>query len=86
MKQMIKNWLRSCGITRSHANVPQYWFPYTFMNGKAFTPQSITIELTFRCNLSCQMCPLDLPRFMHDKSASGFVAERKKAEMTTEEV
>ncbi len=86
MKEMIKRWLRSYGITRSHANIPQYWIPYTFMNGKAFTPQTITIEATLRCNLSCQMCPLDLPRIMHDQSNPEFVAERKKAEMTTEEI
>ena len=66
MKEAAKNWLRSHGITRSHANAMQYWVPYNFMNGKAWTPQSITIETTLRCNLSCQMCPLDIPKMMHD--------------------
>ena len=86
MKEAAKNWLRSHGITRSHANAMQYWVPYNFMNGKAWTPQSITIETTLRCNLSCQMCPLDLPKMMHDHVDLDYVRERKKAEMTTQEI
>jgi len=86
LKKKIKEWLRSYGISRSHANIFQYWVPYTFMDGKAFTPQSITIECTLRCNLSCQMCPLDIPRMMHDRTNPEFVAERKKAEMSTDEI
>ncbi len=86
MKETLKRWLRSYGITRSHAHVLQYWLPYTFMRGRAWTPQSITVELTFRCNLSCQMCPLDLPRIMHDRKEPEFVRERKGAEMSTEEI
>jgi radical SAM protein with 4Fe4S-binding SPASM domain len=86
MKEALKKWLRSHGITRSHANALQYWVPYNFMNGKAWTPQSITIETTLRCNLSCQMCPLDLPRMIHDHTHPEYVQERRKAEMTTAEV
>ena len=86
MKQAIKKRLRKLGIKRAHLNVLQYWVPYTFQDGRAFTPQSITVELTFRCNLSCQMCPLDIPRVMYDRSNHEYVAERKREELTTEEV
>jgi MoaA/NifB/PqqE/SkfB family radical SAM enzyme len=83
---MVKRQLRKWGVKRAHLNVWQYWLPYTFLDGKAFTPQSVTIELTFRCNLSCQMCPLDIPRLIYDKSHPEYLAERKAEEMTTAEV
>jgi MoaA/NifB/PqqE/SkfB family radical SAM enzyme len=86
MIQMVKRRLRKMGIKRAHLNVLQYWVPYTFTDGRAFAPQSITVELTFRCNLSCQMCPLDIPRVMYNRSNHEYVAERKKEEMTTQEV
>ncbi len=86
MKESALTWLRARGITRSHANALQYWVPYNFMNGKAWKPQSISIEVTMRCNLSCQMCPLDLPRIMHDRKDPEHVRERQKEEMTTSEV
>ena len=86
MKEAVKNWLRDRGINRSNANALQYWLPYNFLNGRAFTPQSITIEVTLRCNLSCQMCPLELPRMMHDRVDPKHVRERQKAEMTTKEL
>jgi len=86
LKETVKRHLRELGIKKAHLNVLQYWFPYTFLDGRAFTPQSITVELTFRCNLSCQMCPLDIPRVMYDRSNHEYVAERKHEELTTQEV
>ncbi|HEV8439991.1 MAG TPA: radical SAM protein [Methylomirabilota bacterium] len=85
-KKQAKKRLRQMGIKRAHLNVLQYWVPYTFADGKAFAPNSITVELTFRCNLSCQMCPLDVPRVMYNRSNHEYVAARKKEEMTTAEV
>jgi MoaA/NifB/PqqE/SkfB family radical SAM enzyme len=84
--KQVKQQLRQMGVKRAHLNVLQYWVPYTFTDGKAFAPNSITVELTFRCNLSCQMCPLDVPRVMYNRSNHEYVAERKKEEMTTPEV
>jgi radical SAM protein with 4Fe4S-binding SPASM domain len=86
MKEAVKQWLRSYGVTKHHLNFPQYYVPYLFGGGRAFVPQSLTMELTFRCNLSCQMCPLDLPRLMHDGDHKPFVKERRAAELTSEEV
>ncbi len=86
VREVVKRRLRQLGVKRAHLNVLQYWVPYTFLDGRAFTPQSITVELTFRCNLSCQMCPLDMPRVMFNRSAPEYVAKRKRAELTTAEV
>jgi MoaA/NifB/PqqE/SkfB family radical SAM enzyme len=84
--KQAKKRLRQLGVKRAHLNVLQYWVPYTFTDGKAFAPNSITVELTFRCNLSCQMCPLDIPRVMYNRANHEYVAARKKEEMTTAEV
>jgi MoaA/NifB/PqqE/SkfB family radical SAM enzyme len=86
VKKAVKKQLRQMGVKKAHLNVLQYWVPYTFMDGRAFAPNSITVELTFRCNLSCQMCPLDIPRVMYNRANHEYVAERKKEEMTTAEV
>jgi MoaA/NifB/PqqE/SkfB family radical SAM enzyme len=86
LKDTAKRRLRQLGVKRAHLNVLQYWVPYTFMDGRALPPQSITIELTFRCNLSCQMCPLEIPRVMYNRANHEYVAERKHEEMTTAEV
>ena len=86
VKKVAKKQLRQMGIKRAHLNVLQYWVPYTCGDGKAFAPDAITVELTFRCNLSCQMCPLDIPRVMYNRANHEYVAERKKEEMTTAEV
>ncbi len=86
MKEALKQWLRSYGVTKQHLNFPQYYLPYLFGGGRAFVPQSLTLELTFRCNLSCVMCPLDLPRIMHDGERKDFVKERRGVELTSAEV
>jgi radical SAM protein with 4Fe4S-binding SPASM domain len=82
----MKGWLRDHGLTKSNLKSYKYYVPYLVGGGKAWTPQSVTFELTLRCNLSCQMCPLDLPRMMHDKTHPDFVKERQRAELGTEEV
>src|SRR5262245_1910871 len=86
VKKEAKKRLRQMGVKRAHLNVLQYWVPYTFSDGKAFGANSIPVELTFRCNLSCQMCPLDIPRVMYNRSNHEYVAARKKEELTTAEV
>jgi len=32
------------------------WIPYHFGNGKAFSPLSVTLLVSYRCNLRCKMC------------------------------
>ena len=86
VKESMKQWLRSYGVTKRHLNFPQYYVPFLFGGGRAFVPQSLTLELTFRCNLSCQMCPLDLPRMMHDGEHKEFIKERKGVELTSPEI
>jgi len=35
-----------------------YNLPYKYLGGKAFHCRNIILELTYRCNLSCQMCSI----------------------------
>lgn len=61
-----------------------YWFPYVFKDGLANIPMSITFEVTYRCNLSCLMCPqaIDL-----QNPESVLQAQMKEdSELKTEEI
>jgi len=46
MKEALKQWLRSYGVTKQHLNFPQYYVPYLVGRGRALVPQSLTLELT----------------------------------------
>ncbi|MFH1776267.1 MAG: radical SAM protein [Candidatus Omnitrophota bacterium] len=59
MKKIIKKAARKFGLTREIADIPYYWVPYRFLLGFAFPPQRVDMELTYLCNLRCQMCPLE---------------------------
>jgi radical SAM protein with 4Fe4S-binding SPASM domain len=66
--------------------VPHYWIPYCFSKGKAFAPVGVDIELTFRCNLKCQICPQEL--YKQEKTNSGQLASlpEKSREITLSEI
>lgn len=48
----LKIWLKKKVSLSPLGNIDYY-----FMNGKSFLPNSITLFLTYRCNLKCYMCP-----------------------------
>ncbi len=56
----LKNFLRNRGINRNLLEVFHYYLPYRSKDGEALAPRQLTIELTFHCNLKCEMCPYAL--------------------------
>lgn len=48
-------------------SVPGYYLPYVFNKGRAGVPTCVDIELTYRCNLHCQMCPQEIYKNEHGK-------------------
>lgn len=47
------------GLTEKQLLTPYYWIPYhVYGSGKAWHPLFVTLELTYICNLRCQMCSL----------------------------
>ena len=47
------------GLTEKQALTPYYWIPYhLYGSGRAWKPLFVTLELTYICNLRCQMCSL----------------------------
>ena len=48
--------LKKVGLTSRRLLIPYYWFPYNFGLGYALPPTTVNLELTYRCNLRCQMC------------------------------
>ena len=51
-----------------------YYFPYVFMRGKAFVPKIVDLEVTYRCNLICPMCPQ--AEFFRDTSVKQWCSKR----------
>jgi MoaA/NifB/PqqE/SkfB family radical SAM enzyme len=50
---------RNTTLTEKQLLTPYYWIPYhLYRSGKAWHPLLVTLELTYLCNLRCQMCSL----------------------------
>ncbi len=50
---------RLTGLKPHHLKIPYAWIPYhLYDDGTAWAPLSVTLELTYLCNLRCQMCSL----------------------------
>ncbi len=64
--------------------VPQYWIPYSFSPGKAFAPTVVDIELTFRCNLKCKICPQEL--YKQNKTGQKAPLPKKSEEVSLEDI
>jgi radical SAM protein with 4Fe4S-binding SPASM domain len=58
--------------------------PYYFMNGKALSPLSVVLLLTYRCNLRCRMC------FYYNEAeksnTQSLIHRRKNEELTSEQI
>lgn len=90
MKTFAKKIARKLGLRFDDLVWPYYWTAYNFLQGKAFNPLKITIELTYGCNLRCKMCPLENAKNDEEKPAAnsqqelsinelqGFVDDLKK--------
>ena len=50
---------RITGLTARQLTLPYAWIPYhLYQDGSAWRPLSVTLELTYLCNLRCQMCSM----------------------------
>lgn len=50
---------RVTGLKAGHLKIPYAWVPYhLYDDGTAWAPLSVTLELTYLCNLRCKMCSL----------------------------
>lgn len=57
-------------------------WPYLLGNGWALPPLRVTLELTYRCNLRCEMCYLSLQELARAEAK----ARTKRLELTTDEI
>lgn len=64
--------------------VPHYWIPYAFKKGVAWNPRSITLEITYRCNLRCAICPQAID-YQHEDSKLRR-QQRQRKELMTEQI
>jgi MoaA/NifB/PqqE/SkfB family radical SAM enzyme len=68
---------KKVGLSSKRLLIPYYWLPYTFGFGRALPAVSVNLELTFRCNLRCQMCSLVISNAVE---TGGFPMNRGTAE------
>lgn len=58
IRKTLVNTIKKTGLTYDHTIIPKYYLPYTFMDGlTAKAPSQCDFEVTFRCNMYCDMCP-----------------------------
>lgn len=79
----IKKIANRLGLNTEALIVPYYLFPYNFLRGHAFNPIRVVYEVTFRCNLTCQMCPLANWKNNNDNTKQ---LQSLKDELTTGEI
>ena len=60
------------------------WLPYHFGNGKAFHPLSVTLLVSYRCNLRCKMC-FYYNESERDKTCK-LIEDRTKEELTLPQI
>jgi radical SAM protein with 4Fe4S-binding SPASM domain len=93
MRAAAKNVLRKLGISRELAETPYYYIPYLFWRGRARSPKTVSLELTFKCNARCEMCP-QVEFFENERQERKavvdppptFLQSRRSDELTTEEI
>ncbi len=57
----LRAFFRRLGLTRDLLDIPHYYLPYFFSSrGRAWAPTLLSLELTYHCNLKCEMCPLSI--------------------------
>src|SRR5690348_9139258 len=57
--RVVRLFRRATGLTSRQLILPYAWVPYhLYQDGSAWRPLSVTLELTYLCNLHCQMCAL----------------------------
>jgi radical SAM protein with 4Fe4S-binding SPASM domain len=77
--------LRRARVLRSLARAYRYWIPYNlFADGRAWPPTVLTLDLTYICNLKCEMCPQAID---FEKEESNLLSQyRSRRELTTEQL
>jgi radical SAM protein with 4Fe4S-binding SPASM domain len=78
--------LRGLRAVNSLAQAYQYWVPYNLHDdGRAWAPTELTLDITYICNLKCEMCPQAID--FEKKPSSNLLKQYKSnKEMTTDQI
>jgi radical SAM protein with 4Fe4S-binding SPASM domain len=78
--------LRRARILTSMLRAYHYWVPYNvFPDGRAWPPTLLTLDLTYICNLKCEMCPQAID-FEKAKESNLLKQYRSHKELTSEQI
>ena len=77
----VLRWLRLADSVRRSFH---YWIPYNFLDGSAWPPTHLTLDITYLCNLKCEMCPQAID---FEKEESNLLKQYKsRKELTTDQI
>lgn len=78
--------LKGLRMANSFAQAYQYWVPYNlYEDGRAWAPTELTLDITYICNLKCEMCPQAID--FEKKPESNLLKQYKsRKELTTEQI
>jgi radical SAM protein with 4Fe4S-binding SPASM domain len=78
--------LRGLRTINSVARAYHYWVPYNlYRDGRAWPPTQLTLDITYICNLKCEMCPQAID--FEKKPESNLLKQYKShKELTTEQI
>jgi radical SAM protein with 4Fe4S-binding SPASM domain len=78
--------LRGLRVLNSMAQAYEYWIPYNlYADGRAWPPAELTLDITYICNLKCEMCPQAID--FEKKPDSNLLKQYKsRKELTTAQI
>jgi MoaA/NifB/PqqE/SkfB family radical SAM enzyme len=84
-KHLPSPMLRPLRTVRSILRGYHYWVPYNvFADGRAWPPTTVTLDVTYICNLKCEMCPQAID---FEKQDSNLLQQyRANRELTTDQI
>jgi radical SAM protein with 4Fe4S-binding SPASM domain len=78
--------LKALRFVAAVAQSYEYWIPYNlYADGRAWAPREVTLDITYICNLKCEMCPQAID--FEKKPASNLLKQYKsRKELTTAQI
>lgn len=89
----VKTWIKKHGspktlrfLVGANASLKSfhYWVPYAVMDGRTLAPTHLTLDITYICNLKCEMCPQAIDFESENSDLLGEFRARK--ELSTEAI
>ncbi|MEF8701613.1 MAG: radical SAM protein [Candidatus Accumulibacter sp. UW20] len=89
LKKSLASLIKQTGFRYEHVIIPKYYLPYVFLDGIAEkAPIQCDFEVTYRCNMYCDMCPQVSHReqHLHGGQIRRLAGGTYRSELSTKEI